>query len=580
MSVAPRMLLQRALPRVPRLTTGALLSLLTIAAGTALLAVSGYLIQQASLRPPILSLDVAAVGVRLFSLLRATGRYFERLATHDAVLRLLADTRVEVYQAMEPRTPGAYDRERIGDLMRSVTADVDALQDFYARGLLPPAVAAIALIAGALITGFMTASLGVVLFAVGAAGAVAIVLAAALSARGAAGRLAALSGALAADITDALMGRADLAGTGTLELRCAAIDARSRAVRRAQERLAWSRAAAAGLVSLTSAATVVAVLIAGVMAAAAGAVPAIAVGIVAIGAMAVGEPLAMLPPAVDGVRSGLAATLRLTRITTAPIPVTDAVDPVALPAESRVELRGIRMRYSGGTKPALDGVSLVLEAGRSVGIRGPSGAGKSSLASVLVRFRDFEAGEYLLGGIDVRRLRAADVRTRVGLMAQDAHVFATSVRENVRLARPTATDDELTEAARSAHLLGWIESLPQGWDTLVGERGALISGGQRRRLALARALLADFPVLVVDEPTEALDSATARDVMADIREATRDRALLVISHRAADLTGLDAIYTMRGGVLTLDASVVGRNHEHRAGRDLGHAPSDAAEEQL
>jgi len=575
-----RSLLARAVPRIPRLASGALLSLLTIAAGVALLAVSGYLIQQASLRPPILSLDVAAVGVRLFSLLRATGRYFERLATHDAVLRLLADTRVEVYEAMEPRTPGAYDQERIGDLMRTVTADVDSLQDFYARGLLPPAVAAIALLAGGFAAGLATASLGVTLFVVALAGALAVVLGAALSARGAAGRLADLSGALAADITDALIGRADLIGAGALDLRIAEIEARSGAVRREQERLAWSRAAAAGLVSLTSAATVLAVVIAGIMAVAAGLIPAITVGIVAIGAMAVGEPVAMLPAAVDGFRSGSAANGRLAAVTTRPLPVADPIDPLAPSRDGRVELRGVTMRYAPGSRPALDNVSLVLEPGRSVGIRGASGAGKSSLAAVLVRFRDYEAGEYRLGGIDVHRLRAADVRARVGLLAQDAHVFATSVRENVRLARPAASDDELTEAARRAQLLSWIDSLPQGWDTLVGERGAMISGGQRRRLALARALLADFPILVVDEPTEALDAATARDVMADIRAATRDRALLVISHRASDMTGLDATYTMRGGLLLPDASVARRHHENGARGDLRHAPADTAEQQL
>ena len=580
MTASTRSLLVRAIPRIPRLGAGALLSLLTIAAGVALLAVSGYLIQQASLRPPILSLDVAAVGVRLFSLLRATGRYFERLATHDAVLRLLADTRVEVYEAMEQRTPGAYDQERIGDLMRNVTADVDSLQDFYARGLLPPAVAAIALLVGAFAAGLATASIGVALFAVAVAGALAVVLGAALSARGAAGRLAALNGALAADITDALLGRADLAGAGALDLRIASIEARSRAVRREQERLAWSRAAAAGLVSLTSAATVLAVLIAGILAVAAGLIPAITVGIVAIGAMAVGEPVAMLPAAVDGFRSGRAANGRLAAVTTRPLPVADPPDPAPFPDSSRIELRDVTMRYVSGGRPALDGVSLVLEPGRSIGIRGPSGAGKSSLAAVLVRFRDHESGEYRIGGVDVHRLRGSDVRARVGLLAQDAHIFATSVRENIRLARPAATDEELTEAARQARLLQWIESLPQGWDTLVGERGAMISGGQRRRLALARALLADFPVLVVDEPTEALDSVTAREVMTDIRNATRDRALLVISHRAGDLIGLDSIYTMRGGVLLPDASVARRHDENGAGGDLRHAPPDAAEQQL
>ena len=436
MTGSTRALLARAVPRIPRLARGALLSLLTIAAGVALLAVSGYLIQQASLRPPILSLDVAAVGVRLFSLLRATGRYFDRLATHDAVLRLLADTRVEVYEAMEPRTPGAYDQERIGDLMRNVTADVDSLQDFYARGLLPPAVAAIALLAGAFVAGLATASLGVTLFAVALTGALAVVLGAALSARGAAGRLAALSGALAADIADALLGRADLDGAGALD----------RGLPRSRH----------------------------------GAVPS--------GASRSGSPGREPPPRASFRSRPPPPCSRCSSRASWPSP------PGSSPRSPSVSSRSARWRWASrlrcfpqrwtasgrgvprpngwrrsppgrcrsptrsipwprptaaasscagspcATPPEAgrrsSGVSLVLEPGRSVGIRGASGAGKSTLAAVLVRFRDYEGGEYLLGGVDVHRLLGSDVRARVGLLAQDAHVFATSVRENVRLARP------------------------------------------------------------------------------------------------------------------------------------------------
>ena len=198
----------------------------------------------------------------------------------------------------------------------------------------------------------------------------------------------------------------------------------------------------------------------------------------------------------------------------------------------------------------MDGVSLRLEPGSRIGIEGPSGSGKSSLAAILVRFRDFEAGSFTLGGVDVHELSGDDVRTRIGLVSQDAHIFATSLRENLRLARPTATDEELDTAAAGAHLLDWIATLPDGWDTLVGEHGAQISGGQRRRLALARALLAGFPVLVVDEPTEALDEATAAAVMHDIVDASADRALLVISHRVADMALMHEVHGMHHGLVT------------------------------
>jgi thiol reductant ABC exporter CydC subunit len=540
----------RAVPRLPRLGVAALLSLLCIASGVALLAVSGYLIQDASLRPPILSLDVAAVAVRLFSLLRACGRYLDRLATHDAVLRLLADTRVAVYEAIEPRAPGAFDRDRSGDLMRRVGGDVEALQDFYARSLLPPAVAALAIVIAAVVAGIVAAPVGITAILVMTAGAIAIVLVATLSARGEAARLAGLAGALSAEITDTLQGCADLFGSGAVDRQLAEVDAIITDIERASSRLARSRAAANGLVSLAGGLTVIAVVIAATAAVSAGILPAIATGILALGAMAISEPFALLPAAVDSARTALPSARRLVDITTRPLPVVDPPAPRTLPETSEVVLDNVSMRYQLDAPLAVAAVSLRLGPGSLVGIEGPSGSGKSSLAAILVRFRDFESGCFTLGGVDVRELRADDVRTRIGLVSQDAHIFATSIRENLRLARVDATDETMDAAAAAAHLLDWIRTLPDGWDTLVGEHGAQISGGQRRRLALARALLAGFPVLVVDEPTEALDDLTAAAVMADIVAAGAERALLVISHRAADMALMREVYTMRRGQLT------------------------------
>jgi thiol reductant ABC exporter CydC subunit len=540
----------RAVPRLPRLGVAALLSLLCIASGVALLAVSGYLIQDASLRPPILSLDVAAVAVRLFSLLRACGRYLDRLATHDAVLRLLADTRVAVYEAIEPRAPGAFDRDRSGDLMRRVGGDVEALQDFYARSLLPPAVAALAIVIAAVVAGMVAAPVGITAILVMTAGAIAIVLVATLSARGEAARLAGLAGALSAEITDTLQGCADLFGSGAVDRQLAEVDAIITDIERASSRLARSRAAANGLVSLAGGLTVIAVVIAATAAVSAGILPAIATGILALGAMAISEPFALLPAAVDSARTALPSARRLVDITTRPLPVVDPPAPRTLPETSEVVLDNVSMRYQLDAPLAVAAVSLRLGPGSLVGIEGPSGSGKSSLAAILVRFRDFESGCFTLGGVDVRELRADDVRTRIGLVSQDAHIFATSIRENLRLARVDATDETMDAAAAAAHLLDWIRTLPDGWDTLVGEHGAQISGGQRRRLALARALLAGFPVLVVDEPTEALDDLTAAAVMADIVAAGAERALLVISHRAADMALMREVYTMRRGQLT------------------------------
>ncbi|MER7150859.1 ATP-binding cassette domain-containing protein, partial [Streptomyces lydicus] len=205
-----------------------------------------------------------------------------------------------------------------------------------------------------------------------------------------------------------------------------------------------------------------------------------------------------------------------------------------------------RTRSSSLTSPEPTGpVGFTLTAGRRLAVVGPSGSGKTTLAQTLLRFLDPEAGTYSLGGTDARALDGDAVRRHVGLCAQDAHLFDSSLRENLRLARrnradgPADADDrDLWDALERARLADWVRGLPDGLDTMVGEHGARLSGGQRQRLALARALLADFPVLVLDEPAEHLDLATADALTADLLAATEGRTTVLITHR---LTGLEAV---------------------------------------
>lgn len=204
-------------------------------------------------------------------------------------------------------------------------------------------------------------------------------------------------------------------------------------------------------------------------------------------------------------------------------------------------------RYAGASRDALDSVDLTLTAGRRIAVVGLSGSGKTTLAQVLLRFLDARAGTYRIGGVDASALDGDTVRRFVGLCAQDAHVFDSSIRENLRLARTVATDDELRAALARARLLDWAEALPDGLDTLVGEHGARLSGGQRQRLALARALLADFPVLVLDEPAEHLDLATADALTADLLVATRGRTTVLITHRLTGLEAVDEVLVMDAG---------------------------------
>jgi ATP-binding cassette subfamily C protein CydCD len=212
-----------------------------------------------------------------------------------------------------------------------------------------------------------------------------------------------------------------------------------------------------------------------------------------------------------------------------------------------LRLEGLGARYTGQERDALAGLDLTLEQGRRVAVVGVSGAGKTTLAQVLLRFLDVREGTYTLGGADASTLDGDDVRRLVGLCAQDAHLFDSSVRENLLLARKDADEEDLRGALARARLLDWVDGLPDGLDTLIGEHGARLSGGQRQRLALARVLLADFPVLVLDEPAEHLDLPTADALTADLLAATEGRTTLLITHRLAGLDAVDEVVVLAEG---------------------------------
>ncbi|KIF01259.1 ABC transporter, partial [Streptomyces sp. RSD-27] len=242
---------------------------------------------------------------------------------------------------------------------------------------------------------------------------------------------------------------------------------------------------------------------------------------------------------------------RVYEVIDAPVPVAEPAEPQQPPSSPfPLRLTALAARHAGQERDALHGLDLTLEAGRRIAVVGPSGSGKTTLAQVLLRFLDPREGAYTLGGIDARSCDGDAVRRFVGLCAQDAHLFDSSVRENLRLARPGADEAQLREALAAARLLEWADGLPDGLDTLVGEHGQRLSGGQRQRLALARALLADFPVLVLDEPAEHLDLATADALTADLLTATEGRATVLITHRLAGLDAVDEVLVLdRGAVV-------------------------------
>jgi ABC-type multidrug transport system fused ATPase/permease subunit len=252
-----------------------------------------------------------------------------------------------------------------------------------------------------------------------------------------------------------------------------------------------------------------------------------------------------LPQAARELAETLAAGRRIFALTDREPRVVDPIDPAPLPAgPCSVALEGVRARYEPDGPPVLDAFDLRLDPGRRLALVGPSGAGKTTVTNLLLRFIDPEEGRLTLAGRDFREYRQEDVRRIVAVAGQDSHLFSASIRDNVRLARPEATDEEIEAALRAARIWDWVSGLSQGWDTLVGEEGRELSGGQRQRIVVARALLADAPVLVLDEPTAHLDTDTAERLLDDVLAATHDRSVLLITHRPEGIEQMDAVVTL------------------------------------
>ncbi|MFE0453732.1 thiol reductant ABC exporter subunit CydD [Streptomyces sp. NPDC058914] len=531
-----------------RLAFALLLGSLALGSAVGLMATSGWLISRASQQPPVLYLMVAVTATRAFGIGRAVFRYAERLVSHDAVLRMLADTRVAVYRRLERLAPAGLRTTRRGDLLTRLVADVDALQDYWLRWLLPAGAAAVVSAGSVAFTAWLLPEAGAVLAVGLLAAGVGVPLVTGVVARRAERRLAPARGVLATRTADLLTGTAELTVAGALPVRTAEVRAADAVLTRIASRTATATALGDGLTALVSGLTVAAAALVGAQAVVDGRLGGVTMAVVVLTPLAAFEAVLGLPLAVQYRQRVSRSAERVHEVLDSPEPVREPERPRQAPTSPfPLVVKGLAARHTGQDRDALADVDLTLERGRRIAVVGPSGSGKTTLAQVLLRFLDADAGSYTLAGVDAYALDGDDVRRSVGLCAQDAHLFDSSVRENLLLARKDASERELRDALARARLLEWADSLPDGLDTLVGEHGARLSGGQRQRLALARALLADFPVLVLDEPAEHLDLATADALTTDLLVATEGRTTLLITHRLAGLEAVDEVVVLDEG---------------------------------
>ena len=539
--------------RLAHLVRGRLL--LAAAAGAAatgcavaLLATSGFLLARASQHPNIIFISGAVVAVRAFSVGRGVFRYAERLTSHDAAFRVLADTRVGIYRRLARLAPAGLTEFRSGDLLARLISDVDSTQDLFIRGIAPPLTAVLVGAGAVAVCCVILLAAGGILAAGLLLAGVAVPAVAAIADRTSRRRTGPARGELAASLANTLAGSADLHAFGAVDAslaRMAATDAELTGLARGS---AAAAGLGTGLTSLASGLTVWGVLLLGVAAVGSGTFGLVSLAVLTLTALASFEAVTPLAGSALQIGHARIAARRVCAVLDAPDPVSDPETPLTPPDPPiTVRLRGARVRYQPGRTFALDGVDLDLEPGRRVALVGPNGAGKSTVAAVLMRFTDLAGGTATLNGRDLAAYKADDVRRLIGGCPQDPHIFDASIGDNLRLARPGASDEELAGAAERAGLLPWIESLPKGLRTPVGARGAAISGGERQRIALARALLANPALLILDEPTASLDPDTRKALTADLLDVTAGRGTLLITHELDGLDQVDEIVVLEAG---------------------------------
>jgi thiol reductant ABC exporter CydC subunit len=531
-----------------RLALAALLGVLATGSAVGLTATAAWLVTRAAEHPALSVLALAVLGVRAFGIGRGTLRYLERLVGHDAAFRVLRDVRVAVYARLERLAPAGLAEFRSGDLLARLVSDVDDVQEPYLR-VGPPFVTAAVVGAGsAVLLWALLPAAGLVLLAGLLLAGVLVPWLTAAVAHAAERRAAAARGALSESVLETLRAAPDLLAYDAVPRRLQDVRAVDARVTSLAARSAAGSGVGAGGLALVGGLTVWGVLVVGVHGLHAGALPAVGLSVAVLTPLAVFEAFGGLPLAARLVERVRRSVARVSEVLAAPDPVTEPVIPATLTvAKHDLTVRGLSVRWSGAGPDVLSGVDLDLPTGRRVAVVGPSGSGKTTLTQALLRFVEPSAGEVLLDGVDLRAYAGDDVRRVIGLCAQDAHVFDTTLEDNLRIARPDATREQLRDVLAAARLLDLVDALPAGLATTVGEHGARLSSGQRQRLALARVLLADFPIVLLDEPTEHLDLATADALTADLLAATEGRTVLLVTHRLVGLHAVDEVVVLVEG---------------------------------
>lgn len=523
------------------------LGVLTILSNIGLLGASAYLIARAALHPSIAVLQVAIVGVRFFGISRGIFRYFERLISHSVNLRLLGRIRLWFYQRLEPLAPAALMDSHSGDLLSRSVADIETLQDFFVRVVAPPVTALVVVaIASYFVGQFHPGLAGILLAGLMAAGIGLPALSGWIS-RKPAQQLLHRRAILTQAMVDGLQGMPDLVSFD----RSANYLERFRGINDEigcmQRRLSWSGGLTSGLNVLIVNLSMLAILASAILLASAGKIDGVDLAVLVLVTLASFEAVSPLGPAAQQLVASLQAAERLYAVADRTPAVKTLPVPSQAPESMTILARNLSFCYDQASPFVLKDISIDLYPGKRLGIVGPSGAGKSTLLNLLLRFWDYEDGQIFLNGKDLKSYPAADIRAKTAVISQDTYLFTGSVRDNLLLACPTAAEQDLYRAIEQAQLSDWLNALPNRLDTWLGEHGVRMSGGERQRLALARALLREADLYLLDEPCSQLDPETENDLVHSLLEATAGKSVVWVSHSLAGMDAMDEILVLQRG---------------------------------
>ena len=541
-----------------RIALAIVLGSVMIASSITLFGMAAYLIAAAALGPLLVFLSIPIYLVQTMGIARAASRYAERLVSHNTTFRLLAHLRVWAYRRIEPQAPAHLASQRSGDMLARLVSDIEELQNFYLRVVSPIVVAlVVSLLAFGLFSIFSLGMAWAALAFLVLAGLGVPLLAASLSRSLGQQQLKARA-ALNIQVVDGLQGVRDVLAFGRSRAELERVAACDRELGRVQRRVASITGLQIALGDLLMNMALWVLLLLAIPLVATGNIDGVYLGVIGLLILASFEAVQPLASAFQGLGHARAAASRVFEVTDAPPPVVESTAPQALPvhAGSRDKAGGydlsfehVSFAYRRGEREVLSDISFDLRPGNRVAVVGPSGAGKSTLARLALRFWDPTSGAIRLNGQDIRDFRLHELRDQFAVVAQDTYIFNDTLRANLLLARPVASEAEMEEALERAQLTEFVRQLPQGLKTRVGEQGLQLSGGERQRLAVARAFLKKAPILVLDEATANLDPLIERALLGALNELARGHTTLQITHRLLGMERMDEILVLYRGCI-------------------------------